>query len=95
MGKQIIVNKKEQQKKAYTSVMISNCTNIMLHGGYRLNVKEKFCALHNNMSQHIQMLEIRKKPNLTNVIKGAIPPPSQLQCWTIKSNIKYDSTSAS
>jgi hypothetical protein len=30
------------------------------------------------MSWHIQMLEIGKNPNLTNVIKGAIPPPGQL-----------------
>jgi hypothetical protein len=64
MGKQITVNRMGQYKKAYTSVMISNCTNIMLHGRYRLNVKQKFCALHNNMSWHIQMLEIHKNPML-------------------------------
>ncbi len=78
MGKQITVNRKGQYKKAYTSVMISNCINIMLHGRYRLNVKQNFYAFHNNMSWHIQMLEIGKNPNLTNVIKGAIPPPGQL-----------------
>ncbi len=35
----------------------------MLRGRYRLNVKQNFCALHNNMSWHIQMLEIGKNPN--------------------------------
>jgi len=35
----------------------------MLQGSYRLNVKQNFCALHNNMSWHIQMLEIGKNPN--------------------------------
>jgi len=78
MGKQSIVNKKGRYKKAYTSVMISNCINIMLHGRYRLNVKQNFYALHNNLSWHIQMLEIGKNPKLTYVIKGAIPPPGQL-----------------
>jgi hypothetical protein len=35
----------------------------MLQGRYRLNVKQNFCALDNNMSWHIQMLEIGKNPN--------------------------------
>jgi hypothetical protein len=35
----------------------------MLQGRYRLNVKQNFCALHNNMSWHIQMLEIGKNPH--------------------------------
>jgi hypothetical protein len=35
----------------------------MLHGRYHFNVKQNFCALHKNMSWHIQMLEIGKNPN--------------------------------
>jgi hypothetical protein len=35
----------------------------MLQGRYGLNVKQNFCALHNNMDWHIQMLEIGKNPN--------------------------------
>jgi hypothetical protein len=35
----------------------------MLRGRYRLNLKQNFYALHNNISWHIQMLEIGKNPN--------------------------------